>query len=102
MAFRRSFLDQISHFDPGLDYGSATRGGGDLEMFFRVLSEGGGLLYEPKAIVRHCHRRTYAKLRIQIRNWAICYWRIPYSMLPQFPRRACCFFAKRIMVVLDE
>jgi GT2 family glycosyltransferase len=68
MAYRRSLFDQIGPFDPALDVGTVTNGGGDLEMFFRVLKEGHTLVYEPAAIVRHRHRRDYAQLRTQIRN----------------------------------
>ncbi|HEY0872102.1 MAG TPA: glycosyltransferase [Vicinamibacterales bacterium] len=68
MAFRRSLFDRIGGFDPALDVGTPTNGGGDLEMFFRVLKEGGTLVYEPGAIVRHRHRRTYEALRSQLAN----------------------------------
>jgi O-antigen biosynthesis protein len=68
MSFRRRVFDRIGGFDPALDVGTATNGGGDLEMFFRVLKEGGTLVYEPSAIVRHRHRRTYAQLRTQLTN----------------------------------
>ncbi|MGB5769837.1 MAG: glycosyltransferase, partial [Crocosphaera sp.] len=37
-------------------------------MFFRVLKEGKTLVYEPKAMVRHRHRREYEKLKTQITN----------------------------------
>ncbi|MEP6934499.1 MAG: glycosyltransferase [Nitrospirota bacterium] len=68
MAFRRRLFDRIGRFDPALDVGTVTNGGGDLEMFFRTLEEGFTLVYEPRAIVRHRHRRTYAQLRTQITN----------------------------------
>jgi len=68
MAYRRSLFDEIGYFDPALDVGTVTNGGGDLDMFFRVLAEGHTLVYEPSAIVRHRHRRDYAQLRTQIRN----------------------------------
>jgi glycosyltransferase involved in cell wall biosynthesis len=68
MSFRRQVFDRIGGFDPALDVGTPTNGGGDLEMFFRVLKEGGTLVYEPSAIVRHRHRRTYAQLRTQLAN----------------------------------
>lgn len=69
MAFRRSIFNRIGGFDPALDMGTATGGGGDLEMFFRVIQEGYTLVYEPKAIVRHMHRREYSELKAQIRSW---------------------------------
>jgi GT2 family glycosyltransferase len=68
MAYRRRVFDEIGGFDPALDVGTVTNGGGDLEMFFRVLKYGHTLVYEPAAIVRHRHRETYAQLRTQIAN----------------------------------
>jgi O-antigen biosynthesis protein len=68
MAYRRSLFQQVGYFDPALDVGTVTNGGGDLEMFFRVLKEGYTLVYEPGAIVRHRHRREYARLQTQIAN----------------------------------
>ena len=68
MAFRRGLFDRIGTFDPALDVGTPTNGGGDLEMFFRVLKEGGTLVYEPSAVARHRHRRTYEELRTQLAN----------------------------------
>lgn len=68
MAYRRRVFEEIGNFDPALDVGTVTNGGGDLEMFFRVLKEGNTLVYEPKAIVRHRHRRDYAQLRSQLAN----------------------------------
>jgi O-antigen biosynthesis protein len=68
MAYRRCVFDEIGYFDPALDVGTVTNGGGDLEMFFRVLKYGHPLLYEPSAIARHRHRRDYAKLQTQLTN----------------------------------
>jgi glycosyltransferase involved in cell wall biosynthesis len=68
MAYRRSVFERIGTFDPALDVGTVTNGGGDIEMFFRVLKEGHTLVYEPCAIVRHRHRRDYDRLRTQIAN----------------------------------
>jgi GT2 family glycosyltransferase len=74
MAYRRKLFDAIGGFDPALDVGTCTNGGGDLEMFFRVLKEGHTLVYEPRAIVRHRHRREYAELRTQIVNNGIGFY----------------------------
>src|SRR5204862_6861013 len=70
-------------FDPALDVGTVTNGGGDLEMFFRVLDGGHVLMYEPEALVWHRHRREYPKLREQIANNGIGF----YSYLCQVARR---------------
>ena len=74
MAYRRRLFDRIGGFDPALDVGTCTNGGGDLDMFFRVLKEGHTLVYEPRAIVRHRHRREYTQLRTQIVNNGIGFY----------------------------
>ena len=66
MAFRRRVFDAIGGFDPALDAGTPTRGGGDLDMFFRVLKHGYALVYEPAALVRHEHRTDHGDLRRQL------------------------------------
>jgi GT2 family glycosyltransferase len=71
MAFRRSVFEHIGSFDPALDVGTVSNGGGDLEMFFRVLQEGHTLVYEPGAVIRHRHRRSYEELHTQLRNHGI-------------------------------
>ena len=71
MAYRRSVFGQIGGFDPALDVGTVTNGGGDLEMFFRVLEEGHTLVYEPAALVWHRHRTTYEELHVQLTNHGV-------------------------------
>ena len=73
MAFRRSLLGRIGGFDPALGAGTPTRGGEDLEMFFRVLKEGYALIYEPRAMVRHRHRRSVEGLRSQIADHGVSF-----------------------------
>lgn len=73
MAFRRNVFTRVGLFDTALDVGTVTEGGGDLEMFFRVLKSGCKLVYEPSAMVRHCHRRRHAQLRTQLSGWSIGY-----------------------------
>jgi glycosyltransferase involved in cell wall biosynthesis len=74
MAYRRMVFDSVGLFDPALDVGTVTNGGGDLEMFFRVIRAGHLLIYEPAAIVRHRHRRQMAALRTQLANNGIGYY----------------------------
>ena len=66
MAFRRLRLIEIGGFDPALDVGTPTGGGGDLNAMFEVLHHGGVLVYEPRAIVQHRHRREIAELYRQM------------------------------------
>jgi O-antigen biosynthesis protein len=93
MAFRRSVFEKVGSFDPALDVGTVTNGGGDLEMFYRVLKEGCMLAYEPRAIVRHRHRRDYHRLRDQIRNNGIGF----YSFLM---RTAAAYQEDRLSILL--
>ncbi|WP_193214871.1 glycosyltransferase [Luteolibacter marinus] len=62
MAIRRSLFEKIGQFDPALDVGTPTLGGGDHEIFFRCIRSGVICLYEPTAVVRHRHRRTREEL----------------------------------------
>jgi O-antigen biosynthesis protein len=68
MSYRRSVFNQIGFFDPALDVGTVTNGAGDLEMFYRILKSGNTLVYEPSALIRHRHRRSYEQLHKQILN----------------------------------
>jgi glycosyltransferase involved in cell wall biosynthesis len=74
MAFRRSVFGEIGLFDPALDVGTVTNGGGDLDMFFRVLKFGHTLVYEPAAMVRHRHRQDFEHLHTQIANNGIGFY----------------------------
>ena len=65
MAFRRPLLYSLGGFDPALDVGTESHGGGDLDILHRALVHGAVVRYEPSAIVRHYHRRDMAALRRQ-------------------------------------
>jgi len=66
MALLREPALALGGFDTALDVGTVTGGGGDLEMYFRVLASGGLLVYEPTAVVRHVHRYTLPELDRQM------------------------------------
>ena len=68
MAFRRDVFAAIGPFDIALDVGTSSRGGGDVEMFHRLVACGHTLVYEPAALVWHRHRRDLAALRQQVHN----------------------------------
>ena len=78
MAFRKDALERIGGFDPALDVGTPTGGGGDHDAFQRILETGGALLYRPDAVVRHIHRRSLGKLRGQLydngRSYSAVLW----------------------------
>ncbi|MGB7160251.1 MAG: glycosyltransferase [Tepidisphaeraceae bacterium] len=66
MSIRRDTLEAMGGFDDALDVGSLARGCGDLDIFARVIRDGGLLVYDPCAIVFHQHRKTMAQLRKQM------------------------------------
>lgn len=63
MALRRSVLDSIGPFDEALDAGTPTFSGGDTDMFSRILARGYKIIYDPFALSRHRHKRTWEELR---------------------------------------
>jgi glycosyltransferase involved in cell wall biosynthesis len=66
LAFRKDALVELGGFDPALDVGTVSGGGGDLDMLQRMIDSGRTVLYEPRAIVRHVHRRGQKKLLKQM------------------------------------
>ena len=71
MAFRRDVLLKLGGFDEALDTGRPLPGGGDLDMYYRVIQAGYPLVYEPKYLVFHEHRRDLAGLRRQYWSWGL-------------------------------
>jgi GT2 family glycosyltransferase len=71
MVFRRRVLLELGGFDDALDSGAPLPGGGDLDMFYRVVRAGYPLVREPKLLVYHQHRREYSKLRHQMWTWGL-------------------------------
>ena len=69
MVFRRDVLEKLGGFDDALDTGAPLPGGGDLDIFYRVIRAGYPLVREPKLLVYHQHRREYATLRHQMWTW---------------------------------
>jgi glycosyltransferase involved in cell wall biosynthesis len=66
MAFRKKVFQQIGGFDTDLDLGTPSHGGGDIEMFHRLVAAGHYFVYEPSMLVWHCHRRAIKAFRKQI------------------------------------
>lgn len=70
MALVRRIALDLGGFDEALDAGAALPGGGDADMFYRIVRAGHPLVYEPQFVVFHRHRREYAQLRRQYcRSW---------------------------------
>jgi glycosyltransferase involved in cell wall biosynthesis len=71
MAFDRSLLLELGGFDEALDTGAPLPGGGDLDIFYRVLRSGRPIIYEPRYAVHHEHRETLAELHRQYWSWGL-------------------------------
>ncbi len=71
MAFRTEWLVSRGGFDAATGAGTPARGGDDLIAFLKVITEGGTLVYEPAAVVRHWHRRDYQGLRRQAFGYGV-------------------------------
>ncbi len=65
-AVRRDVALRLGGFDEALDRGAPLPGGGDLDMFWRALTDGSTLVYEPEALTLHEHRREMHQVREQI------------------------------------
>ncbi|MEO5998184.1 MAG: glycosyltransferase [Chitinophagaceae bacterium] len=65
MAFRKSVFEKVGYFDERLDVGAAGCSG-DSEMWYRVLANGGAILYTPRAVVYHEHRKELKQLHKQL------------------------------------
>lgn len=73
MTFRRDVLQRIGGFDEALDTGPPLPGGGDLDIYYRVIRGGYLLVYDPKYMVFHEHRKTVKALRQQYHSWGLCF-----------------------------
>lgn len=71
MVFRRDLLIKLDGFDESLDTGKPLPGGGDHDIFYRVIRADYPLIYEPNCLVFHQHRRTYAQLQHQYWTWGL-------------------------------
>jgi glycosyltransferase involved in cell wall biosynthesis len=71
MAFRRDVLRYIGGFDEALDTGAPLPGGGDLDIFYRIIRAGHVLVYEPSYMVFHEHRASESGLRRQYYTWGL-------------------------------
>ena len=80
MAFRRDVLRELGGFDNALDTAASLPirpflrgmlGGGDLDIFYRVIRAGGVLVYEPSYMVFHEHRHSEIELQRQYFSWGL-------------------------------
>ena len=71
MALRRDALAALGGFDEALDTGAPLPGGGDLDVFYRLVRGGHVVVVEPRCLVFHRHRRDYRAFRHQMWTWGL-------------------------------
>ncbi|GHO81114.1 hypothetical protein KSD_88850 [Ktedonobacter sp. SOSP1-85] len=100
MAFTASFLRSINGFDPALGGLGPSKNGQDISVFFEVMMHGYRLVYEPRALLYHLHRRDYSGLRRQLYGYSVgftahltkCIWDRPLLLFDLLPQLVSSFF----------
>jgi GT2 family glycosyltransferase len=69
MVFSSQALRAVGGFDEALDTGPPLPGGGDIDMFYRLIRSGRRLIHLPGLLVHHEHRRDMDGLRRQYHSW---------------------------------
>jgi O-antigen biosynthesis protein len=70
-SFRTEVLRDIGGFDPALGNGTPALGGVDSEVLLRMILCGHQIVYQPRAIAHHAHRREYEALRRQVYAYGV-------------------------------
>jgi len=71
MAIRRALVLGLGLFDVELDCGTAARSSGDHYAFYRLLTLGYRLVYNPEALSWHRHRPGAEELRSQLFDYSV-------------------------------
>ena len=71
MAFRRDVLVDVHGFDELLDVGTSIGGGGDLDIYARLIDRGVIAEYAPDALVWHHHRADRGELTAQFHGYGV-------------------------------
>lgn len=87
-AVRVDVARAIGGFDEALDTGAPLPGGGDLDLYYRLVRAGHTVLYQPSCLVFHEHRRDLVQLRRQFHDsWGLSFhaflakcWRMDPAM----------------------
>jgi hypothetical protein len=86
VAFRTEALRALGGFDERLGPGTPTCSGEDLALFVATLCSGRRIAYEPAAVVRHAHRRSYPELRTQVHDYGVGLSAMLTSLVVEDPR----------------
>ncbi|OWY79988.1 hypothetical protein B9C99_20180 [Rhodococcus sp. BUPNP1] len=86
MAFDTAILRALGGFDPAIGAGTFARGGDDLASFFRVVTAGHRLVYQPAAVVWHRHHRDMPALCNQAYGYGVGLGAFVASSVTRNPR----------------
>jgi O-antigen biosynthesis protein len=86
MAFRRRELLDAGGFDPALGAGSPTGGGEDIYALSTAVLRGGRVVYEPRSLCWHEHRKDDAGLHGQVFSYGIGLGAVLTKALTSDPR----------------
>ena len=100
MAFRREGYVARGGLDPSLGAGSLALAGADIEALSAVVLRGERLVYEPRSLCWHEHRRDDAALRRQLFNYGVGFTAILTKALLH-DRRFPIALARSIPVALE-
>ena len=70
-AFDPAVLRRVGGFDTALGPATPARGGEDIDTFLQIILAGYRLVYEPRSLVRHHHRRDYADLLRTVQSYGV-------------------------------
>ena len=70
-AFDPAVLRSVGGFDTALGPATPARGGEDIDAFLQIILAGYRLVYEPRSLVRHHHRRDYSDLRRTVQGYGV-------------------------------
>ncbi|WP_035992792.1 glycosyltransferase family 2 protein [Leptolyngbya sp. KIOST-1] len=102
MAFRRQVLLELGGFDEALDTGKPLPGGGDLDMFYRVVRAGHPLVYEPQYAVYHQHRWDISQLRHQYWTWGLGFMAFVTKSIQSDPAMGSRFYRLMVWWLQDQ
>jgi len=71
MAFRRDELLRLGAFNELMGVGTHVYAGDDIDLFYRVLSAGGWIAYNPEAVVYHAQPDDWQSVIMKKRGYAI-------------------------------
>jgi GT2 family glycosyltransferase len=71
MAIRRAAFERIGYFAETLSPGTPCRAGEEVDIFFRLMKAGYSIIYNPRALVWHQHRRRMEELEELLFNYGV-------------------------------